>query len=269
VGQFLFESFKSDEAGACLQVMRSGRVVFRRTSDSRDGYTLGQAANKEWKVPAIVDGTDVTGRGHPDEIVSYWTGGAHCCLLHYVFELEPTFRMLATLAAEDDDMSHFAQLDGDGRYYYLSADWTFAYWPSSFAGSPSAAIVLRFVDEAKGGGYHLALDKMRQAEPTPAEWAKELRDAHATIADDALEQDSGATIWTPVLNLIYSGHPDAAWRFLDESWPANDKRKNEWLGDFCSILKISPYWPDLEATMANAPPACANAKPDETRRRSQ
>ena len=269
VGLLDFKAYRDEVSGnACLQVLRGGNVIFRRTNDNGGDYTIGQPADLDSKASAIANGTDITGRGNPDMIVSYWTGGAHCCLLHYVFELEPTFRLLATLDAEDDDMAHFEQLD-DHRYYYVSADWTFSYWPSSFAGSPSAPIVLQFVDDASGGGYHLALDKMRQPKPSSSEWADEINTASQTLKDNSLELDSGSTIWYPVMNLIYTGHSDLAWKFLDESWPGNDKKKDEWIEDFCSILKVSKYWPDLKATVTNAPAACANAKPDESRRRNR
>jgi hypothetical protein len=259
---------KSNDDGACLQVVRSGRVIFRRTSDSRDGYTLGQPANKECKVPAIVDGTDITGRGHPDMIVAYWTGGAHCCLLHYVFELESTFRLLATLDAEDDDMAHFAQLDGDNRDYYLAADWTFAYWPGSFAGSPSHSVVLRYEDDHRGGGFHLALDKMKRDPPTSVQWYEAMGAVNGALQEDAMQGEVlAATLWNTVLDLIYIGHSDLAWRFINEAGPKAQQGTNVTLADFCSVLKASPYWPDLEPTVKDMPSACAHAKPDEARRR--
>jgi hypothetical protein len=101
--QFVFESYKSDEDGSCLQVIHDGKIIFTRTGDSWGwgGYTLGQPAIKEEKVPAIANGTDITGRGHPDMIVSFHEGGQQCCTYHYVFELEPDFKLLATLNAED------------------------------------------------------------------------------------------------------------------------------------------------------------------------
>jgi hypothetical protein len=267
VGQFVFMSYSDKDAGtACLQILSDGKVIFRRTNDNGGDFIIGQPADKDLKVTAIANGTDITGRGHPDMIVAHFTGGAHCCQMHYVFELEPTFRLLATLDAEDDDLAHFADLDSNHHYYYIAADWTFAYWPGSFAGSPSAPVVLQFVDDTKGGGYHLALDKMHRPEPTPEEWRKSLRDARQTFATDSLWLDGGVTIWQTVLNLIYSGHSDLAWKFVDESWPAKTKGKNDGLDDFCSILKSSPYWPDIEPTVQNAPPACANAKPSRLRK---
>ena len=173
VGRFVFRTYLSED-GACLQVFLGDKVIFRRTIDSPQGYTLGQSANKRDHVPAIANGTDITGRGRPNMIVSLYTGGAHCCLMHYVFELEPEFKLVATLDAQDTWPAYFADLDGNHRYYYLAEDWTFAYWYMSFAGSPFHSVVLQFVDDSKGGSYHLALDKMQRPAPTPAEWKKAL-----------------------------------------------------------------------------------------------
>ena len=175
IGQYLFQSYSDDDLGACLQVLRNSEVAFRRTLDTPVGYSLGQAAAPQFGIPAVPNGADITGRGLPDMIVSFTTGGAHCCSFHYLFELGSKLKLLATLSDEDDDLAHFAKLGTDKRYYYITADWTFAYWPGSFASSPSHAVVLRWVESKAGGSYQLALDKMRHPAPTPAIWAKDLK----------------------------------------------------------------------------------------------
>ena len=270
IGEVTFAAYRDEDSG-CLQVIRDGKVIFRRTDGLE--YALGQYPDpNERVVPRIANGTDITGRGYPDMIVWEWTGGAHCCFSNYVFELGPKFRLVAHLEAVDGDEAHFEDLDKNHQYYFLGADWTFDYWPGSFAGSPRAPVVLRFVDGANGGAYHLALDKMREPAPSDAEWKKDVQAARDTITSDAMGIDSGATVWDPILNLIYYGHPDLAWKFLDEAWPANfkdnqGKSKDDWLGDFCSILKTSQYWPDLKPSMKTMPPACAAAKSDPSFRR--
>jgi hypothetical protein len=260
VDGYVFRTFGSDD-GSCLTVIRNRKVIFRRTvAGGPDAYTLGQELSTEWKSPGIPDGTDITGRGHPDMIVGLYSGGAHCCMFHYVFELEPKFMMLAMLDSEDDDLAHFERLGPDRKYYYMTADWTFAYWPGSFASSPSHSVVLRFVDDDKGGRYHLALDKMQRPAPTAVEWRDRLSDVKGAVSDGADPDAVAVTLWGTVLDLIYTGHSDLAWKFSDEADPAAQKDPLPDLGSFCSILKSSPYWPDLEGTIKNMPPACANAK---------
>jgi hypothetical protein len=257
VGQYVFRTYDSGD-GACLQVSQNGKILFRRAHDGTQQYTLGQPADGGNDIPAVANGADVTGRGLPDMIVSSFTGGAHCCTAHLVFELEPAFKLLATLDDAHDDLAHFARIGADRRYYYLTADWTFAYWPSCFACSPSAAVILRFVEDANGGGFHLALDKMQAPAPTPAAWDKEIRAARSAASAGRLD-DIGAALWGPVLNLIYQGHSDLAWKLVDEAGPKAQQKPMPALADFCRLLKTGTYWPDLAPTLRNTPPACAGA----------
>ncbi len=257
VGQVQLTAYKSSD-GACVQATSGGKVVYSHSVDSLQTFTLGQPADSQAKIPAVANGTDVTGRGRPDMIVSLFTGGAHCCTIHYVFELEPQFKLLATLNDSDDDGARFERFK-DGHYYYLTADWTFGYWPTCFACSPSALVTLEWVDDSRGGGFHLAMDKMQTPAPAQAEWNKELSAAQKAVnAGDA--DTIGTTMWQSVLNLIYTGHSELAWKFVDALGPKAQQSPLPALADFCSVLKSSPYWPDLQPTLHDVPPACTNAK---------
>ena len=256
VGAYQFTAYKSSD-GACVQVTSAGKTVYSQSVDSFETFTLGQPGSAHDNIPVIRDGTDVTGRGQPDMIVSLFTGGAHCCTMHYIFELAPQFKLLATLNDSNDDMAHFER-EADGQYDYVTADWTFGYWPTCFACSPSEVVTLHWTDDAKGGGFHLATDKMQTPAPTTAEWNKELSAAQKVVA--AGDADSiGTTMWQTVLNLIYGGQSDQAWKFVDTLGPKAQQSPLPTLGDFCSLLKTSPYWSDLNPTLKDVPPACANA----------
>jgi hypothetical protein len=274
VDGYTFQSYRSDE-GACLRVLRDGKEILRRTYNSGDsydnGYTLGQSAKTYHlgpksgdtvKIPIVPNGADLTGLGHPDMIVRLYTGGAHCCTYHYVFELEPKFRLVALLDAADTDFAYFADLDHNRHYFYLTEDWAFAYWPGSFAGSPNAPIVLEYRKDEKGGGFHLALDKMRKPSPGKKEWAEIMNYLNGEIAEQKAGYANGLStvLWAEVLQLLYSGHEDLAWKLADET--ANRAKLKQDLGDFCSILKTSQYWPDLKPSLKHIPPACEEAKPD-------
>lgn len=261
VAGLTFASYSSEHTGeSCFQVSRQGKIIFRRTNDNGGAYYIGQHPgidpDLDQKAPNIRDGADITGLGRPDLVVYGYSGGAHCCWTTWVFELRPVFRRIATLAA-DDTPAYFADPDHNGHYFYFADDWTFAYWPQSFAGSPVASVVLQFTPGSGGGGaYHLVLDKMSKPAPTRAEWEKWLDEA----SEDS-DPVSGPRVWTPVMRLIYSGHSGLAWKFLDEAWPPTVPGKEKWLGDFCSRLKSSPYWRDLQPGLRDTPAACAAAKP--------
>ena len=263
VDQYLFRTYQSGDGTGCFQVSHDKKILFRRTNDNGGWFFLGQPVGKEDKVPAIPNGTDVTGRGNPDMVVVAFSGGAHCCMFHYVFELEPKFRLLATIYDADDDLSHFELRGGDQGYSFVTADWTFAYWNGSFAGSPSHSVILRYAEDSKGGGFHLALDKMQVPPPTTEEWRNALSNVRGELQNEQNKMFNALpnVLWQEVLDLIYTGHSDLAWKFLDEVGPNAQKGNLPDLESFCSKLNTSPYWPDLAPTLINTPPACVNAKP--------
>lgn len=257
-------SFKDDASGkACLQVVQSRKTLFQRTNDNNGSFTLGQKASEDGSIQAIPNGTNVTGDDRPEMIVSQWTGGAHCCRLDYVFQLRPEFKLLATLDAKDTDDAHFADLDQNGRYYYLAEDWTFAYWWESFAGSPVHSVVLEFVNDSGGGAFHLAIQKMAKPAPSPVEWAKALSDVRNELELNRgnMANNLPNVLWQEVLDLIYTGHSNLAWKFLQQAGPGAQRGPYPDLADFCSKLKTSPYWVDLSKMMQDVPPTCSAAKP--------
>lgn len=263
VEDYVFAAYGNEDEGACLQVMSNHRIIFRRTLNNPVGYELGQVADAQFKIPAIRNGTDVTGRGNPEMIVSFSTGGAHCCGYHYVFELKPKFQLLATLSDRDDDLAHFEDLDRDGHYYYRTGDWTFAYWWLSFAGSPNHEVILRWQNTGKGGGFHLAMDKMYQPAPDEKKWNSALKQVRDDLHLEAKNMVNFLPddLWQEILDLLYTGHSDLAWKFLSEAGPIAQREPYPDLADFCSRLRTSPYWSDLEPTLKEVPTECSKAKP--------
>jgi hypothetical protein len=286
VGRYTFKAYKNlQTGGACLEVEEqgdrdaghkekaigrmadkltrkdAGQIVFRRTIESFGQFTLGQTANPQYDIPKVENGADITGRGRPDFIVTNWSGGAHCCFSHYVFELEPRLGLLAEINDEDGNMAHFGELDGSRKYYFIGNDWTFAYWDASFADSPAPAVVLHFVDGGDGGTYRLAMDQMQRPRPSEKAWNKAIKEAKdAFAAGGSFGDGIGSALWSNMLNLIYTGHSDLAWKLFDEAWPRERPNRDKFLAGFCTQLKTSPYWPDLQGTMHGAPPACTGAR---------
>lgn len=260
VSGYLFRSYESDADGeSCFEVLQQGKVIFRRTNDNDGWFALGQKADKEEGVPAIPNGTDVTGRGYPDMIVSGYLGGMHCCHTHYVFELEPRFRLIATF---DDGDNYSAHFEREGKaYYYESTDGSFQGFWMTEAGSPSHSVVLHFIDDRDGGGFHLAKDKMQTPAPTPKQWQHALDDVRDSLSGVSQGDlvDAPNILWQDVLNLIYTSHSDLVMKFLKEVGPRAQQKPLPNLEYFCSVLKGSPYWDDLEPTLSKTMPACVIA----------
>jgi hypothetical protein len=180
--------------------------------------------------------------GRPNLILVEWTGGAHCCFIFRVFQLDQNIREVAALDVRDAEKSYFADLDHDGIYEFVTNDYTFAYWHSSFAGSPAPCVILRF----NGLRYEPALDLMRKATPAASVTRQMIRG----IGGGSYPSPS---FWGNMLDLIYGGHPDLAWKLVSGRWPQGFVPREEFLREFCGQLANSPYFEALRPTLANAP----------------
>jgi hypothetical protein len=251
---YVFKSYRdpSDDTPPCVRVYLRGKLVYTLTSDDALTYTLGQPAEPTYRIPFVANGTDLTGNGHPDMIVTSWSGGAHCCFAHYIFELEPEFQLITKIEDGNGYPAHFEDLDHNGRYFYVTND-IWPYWPDSFAGSVSHKVILRW-DKNK---VRLDLERMKFRAPSPKQWRAALKDVDAAAND---RSSLGVTLWDTVLDLIYTGHSELAWKFVKEANPKALTGNNASLEDFCVMLKSSQFWPGLEPTLKDVPDECAKAK---------
>lgn len=247
-----YERTDSDTPG-CVSVYRNGKLdyLLLAKSDEDMTYRLGQLADPVNKIPLIPDGTDLTGNGHPDMIVTSWSGGAHCCGAHYIFELEPRLRLIAKLDDGDTNIGHFEDLDQTNHFYYVTTE-IWSYWPRDFASSVSHDVILKW----DHGRFRLDLERMRRPAPTPEQW----KDALSAVDDSVDDRGSlGISLWDTVLDLIDTGHSELAWKFVAEANPKALKGNNASLKDFCSMLSVSSYWPDIKPTLKDVPEQCARA----------
>ncbi len=234
---------KAHQKPAFVEIWQDGRVLFQhRGFRFRIGYAF---EDEELDNSLIAMGRNITGNGIPNLVLSEWSGGAHCCMLFHIFELGKTFRKIATLDAAHGDLAHFADLDGDGKLEFVANDWTFAYWHTSFAGSPAPTIILRY----QHGSYRLATDLMRKPAPSADELDGQIKRIRS---EESWKNDEPpVAMWELMLNLIYTGHAELAWQSLDRAWPPKVAGKGKFLRDFRHQLGKSPYWEEIKAWSAN------------------
>jgi hypothetical protein len=263
VDEYLFKTYGHSnltEESACFEILLKGKVMIRKVAEG-GVFTLGQKAQPEYGVPAIVPGTDLTGRGHPDMFVSYYSGGAHCCTRILLFELKPDLRLLATLETGDSDIAHFERDSRSGGYSFIQWDGIFSYWHACFACSPVLKVILKPQSDDKGDlNFRLDLNEMRKEPPTEREWREvDLPQARAAFAPENSFDNYfvGSDLWKLMLNWIYGGQADLAWRLVDEAWPAQKAGRSQFLKDFCGQLARSEYWNDLHPQIGSAPAACS------------
>jgi len=55
-----------------------------------------------------------------------------------------------------------------------------------------------------------------------------------------------SSVWSYMLDLMFTGHPDEAYDFLNQVWPEGKAGKSNFIHDFEKQLKERTIWPILE-----------------------
>lgn len=197
--------------------------------------------------------TDITGEGTPDIGIEYFSGGAHCCFDFYVFELGKEVKQIPPVSGRDNPISA-GGVNPKGGLFLETGDSTFAYWNVPFAGSPLLAVTLEF----RGDSFHASPARMKKPAPAMAELQKQAAEAKSKLNNVAYKGDSFAGIteddgyvfedafWGTMLDLIYTGNNELAWKYFDMVWPATKPGKEIFKKDFRTRLENSPYWEDIK-----------------------
>jgi len=228
----------SAEMLTAVEIKQAGRRVYARKCVTRE-FLIADLHETRTPRERIAIGRDITGKGVPNLVISYWSGGAHCCYTAHVFEIGGRFRKIASLNAENGPLD-FEDLDGDGALEFVFRDWTFAYWRTSFNYSPAPRVVLRF----QNGAYRMAPDFMRKP-PASNDLLKEK--AQEVLKGDWTNERVPPELWRYMVELIYSGNAKQAWAFFDMAWRPGAPGKATFLKDFRSQLAKSPYWSEVAA----------------------
>lgn len=181
----------------------------------------------------------------PYMVIHRRSGGAHCCNYYDFYSLDEN--SLGKVAELDNAHStiKIEDSDSDGTFDVVARDWTFAYWKTSFAGSPAPETVIDITD----WGWKVAAEKMKKP-PPPLDDLISL--ANKVKKDDIWTELRGKyssdTINLPsellgtLLDLLYTGNPLAANLFIENAWPSNISGKSLFIKDFIDQLKTSQYW---------------------------
>lgn len=191
--------------------------------------------------------TDVTGDGVPEVLLSEWTGGAHCCFNLYICEVVPEVRVQCIPLAHGG--AQFVQADQDPALELVVPDWTLANWETSFAQSPAPHMVLKF----DGDGWKPCAALMRQPSPDVPEASELAARWKRFVAPQGSPSDPVEVApWGPLLDLIYTGHADQAWRLLEVAWPGDQAGRRRFRSGLLHELRHSPAWAALCALNGEA-----------------
>jgi hypothetical protein len=267
VARVYFDAKAKDGSDSYFEILKDGKPVYvQKARRKGEKFFIGTMYKDDPDAAMIKMGMDITGAGQPNLVISEWLGGANCCLLFHIFEIGPTFKKIGTIDAEFGDSGpHFQHPDKDSKVTGLTIeihDWTFANWNTDIADSPAPKVLLRFSDNA----YRVAPDLMRSV---PVLNANDLAVRAAAVKSYAPSAKGGAwphaevspQLWETMLDLIYTGHADDAWKFLDDAWPPKVQGKDAFARDFRAQLAKSKYWPAVEAMNTSKPAAVAKNDP--------
>lgn len=220
--------------GQRAELLRNGTVAWSRQSAS---FTIG--GGREDARQSVGVHRDITGDGTPDLVLIDHSGGADCCSTFVLLSLGQQVEELAVIDAGRGEGAHFADLDRDGSFEFVGRDWTFSGWNAAPANSPAPRIVLSW----NGAFYELAPGLMRTSAPSDAKFEE--------LGLDMLGAPSWsrgkppASYWAAALDFIYSGHRDAAERFLMLTWPDDVEGRDAFVAEFMRKLEESPYYLQL------------------------
>lgn len=257
LGRHLVREYPYDYANISVVFpLAKARIAREVDLESNWGSTCKLTGDQLSRLPAINNLTGV-----PAIIIGNFSGGMNsCCTDYEIIGVGDKVTALSGLQGLHAYSFKFGDFHGDGHLEALGHDMTFAYWNASMADSPLPGVVLKYTPH----GWKLSLDDMK-VEKIPAE---KIEKALARCNEMRMSSEKeyppeegvfsiSSPVWAVMLNMIYAGHADDAWKFLDRLWPA-DKQ-------FCSItengyylnkaafkksvkdqLRTSPYWKDLK-----------------------
>ena len=169
---------------------------------------------------------DKTGDGIPDIMINFFSGGAHCCFETYFINLGETAEMVDSIGTGHVGIGVSGK-NPNGGLLFETADNGFAYWLTYFANSPFPDVILEF----RNGKLRPNFALMKKPAPSlsvlkrKAFAARQLLSLEPYKGEDnensvLYKEDAqvDTVFWGDMLDLIYTGHEDLAWQYLDLVW---------------------------------------------------
>jgi len=230
-----------------LEILKSGQTIYTQHGGKFQIGDRGVMCNdSEFE---LISG-DLTGNGKANLVIYEWSGGAHCCYTMFLFEFDEDVKKIAEIDGEDS-VPEFTDIDGDFVPELSFHDMTYAYWPESFAYSPTPLVILRWLNDS----YVIAPDLMSSPAPSMQELEKKAAKIRTSELWTSGPEYNRAIILKELfgnaLDLIYAGHEDLGWKFIEMAWTDKFPIDNELLEELRGKMASSPYWMELKEKYSN------------------
>ena len=187
-----------------------------------------------------LSGQDIDGSGYPNLVIERYSGGAHCCFETFVYDLAETFLPISLPASPGGNApGEFVDLDGDSVFEFWTRDDSFAYAYCCYADSPCVPVVL--VYDSEQGRY------IPKSYAYPEVYRSEIRldTERAKLAltgggDASWDGTPKCEVLPLILDYLYSGDPDAAWKALETYYLFPDK--DAFRAEIEAVVGASPYF---------------------------
>lgn len=228
-----------------LEIRKAGTCVYAYETTCADLRILGD--RKDQDETAVRVGAEVAGPGLPCAVVSENSGGSHCCTVFHFFQLTSSFKKLPDFSALDSEFLNPFQTKPGEPIRFRIPDFTFRYFRTAFAFSPTPEMVLWFRDGK------LVADTESMKRPPFSE--KVLRGEASQMHDEIAAKPGYSVIESKmtkrILELIYSGNADQAMEMLDLAWPSNLTGKDDYLRQLANTLSGSSIWESIKEMNQN------------------
>jgi hypothetical protein len=191
---FTFQGKVPNFHGLQLTIARGGTVVYDQPVVAKFCATLCWPGPVTGGRPAV-QVVDLEHDGEPDVALNLYSGGAHCCTVVQVFSFDPgTMTYFKTERTFGDPDARIVDLRQDRRFEFLTADDSFAYEFTDFAGSGLPIEILtfaggQFTDVTRSYPSLVAKDAALWLRAFKAEAPQHYADSVGVIAAWAADED--------------------------------------------------------------------------------